>query len=142
MIVLGTSQQMVWIALSWVVLVNKLLWQYVQSNYFIGILNALRYVILSNWWFAPSKTKRKNAEAKKPGENVLKGNYCTSMLSLSGKWLELSSMVSCDDLIAPDKSQVKNYFSKVQNLFKSVIIIKSDSHSFYTWPCPGRDRNA
>lgn len=111
---------MVWIALSWVVLVNKLLWQYVQSTYFIDILNAQRYVILSNWWLAPSKTKKKKAKEKKPGENVLKGNRCT--LFLSGKWLEGSSMFSCDDLIAPDKFQVKIYFSKVQNLRVSLIL--------------------
>lgn len=38
MIVLGTSQQMVWIVLSWAVLISKLLWQYIQSDYFIDIL--------------------------------------------------------------------------------------------------------
>lgn len=31
-------------------------------------------------------------------------------------------MVSCDDLIAPDKFQVKIYFSKVQNLRVALLL--------------------
>lgn len=31
-------------------------------------------------------------------------------------------MVSCDDLIAPDKFQVQIYFSKVQNLRVSLLL--------------------
>lgn len=48
----------------------------------------------------------------------------------------------CSDLIAPDKFQVKTYFSEEQPLFNCVIIVKLDSHSFYICCCPRKDRNA
>lgn len=74
------------------------------------------------------------------GENVLTDNY--SLFSFCGKCLKYLVWSAYNDLIVPDKFQVKTYFSEVYHLFNTVMIIKLDRHSFYTWPCLGRDSSA